>query len=744
MNPPTQASASLEFGRFQVFPQRRELVADGRPLRLGGRAFDLLMILIEARGALVSKDTLMARAWPDRMVEENNLQAQIVGLRKALGADRGLIRTVAGRGYQFTGEIRILPASQNPGEDAVATRSPPGDGSSVDENGTGSDQRLPVALPPTNLPEPISELVGRDNELNEILSHSAAHRLVTLTGPGGIGKTRLALAAAHRLLPHFVDGVWLVELSPLADPGLVPATVAAAIKFELGTGVVSAESVANSVSAKRLLLVLDNCEHVIDAAAMIAEAVLRAASAVRIIATSREPLRVEGEQIYPVPPLAIPSAEGDDPWQYGAVWLFLTRLRASGVRAAEDRHAGTAIAAICRRLDGIPLAIELAAARAAVLGVEGLAARLNDRFRVLAGGRRTALPRHQTLRATLDWSYELLAGSERALLHRLSVFAGSFSLEEANAVAASPGITPTEAVTDLASLVAKSLVTTEGNGTVGRYRLLDTMRAYALEKLEESGELEAVARRHAEYYRDLFERAETELPVRPIAEWLGDYGHRIDNLRAALDWAFSPNGDAPIGMALTAAAVPVWMHLSLLEECRSRVERALAALAGGASPDARSEMKLYTALAASLIYTAGAAGAQSSAVWSKAFEIAESLDDAEYRLRSLWALWVFHTNSGRHRVALELAQRFSAVAAARPDLHDRLIGERVIGVSQLYLGDLDSARRHLERVVADYDASDEPSRMIRFQGDQRVIARVPCGGSMVAGFSGSGHAGGRE
>ena len=350
----TEGSAIVEFGRFSFAPDRRELLADGRPIEIGGRAFDVLMALVDARGAVVSKDVLMRRVWPDRVVEENNLQAQISALRAAFGAERELIRTVSGRGYQFTGEIRILAAS--PDERA----------------GTGAAAAEPAAiLPPTNLPEPVSELIGRDTEIEEVFGLVGAHRLVTLTGAGGIGKTRLALAVARRLLSKSVDGVWLAEFSPLADPALVPATLAAAVGIELGGGEVSARRVAQALAARRLVLVLDTCEHVIAAAAALAETVLRAGSAVRIIATSREPLRAQGEQIYPVPPLAVPAAEGDDPWQYGAVRLFLERARATEPHFAPDRRLAM-IAAICRRLDGIPLAIELAAARAAALGIEEL------------------------------------------------------------------------------------------------------------------------------------------------------------------------------------------------------------------------------------------------------------------------------------------------------------------------------------------------------------------------------------
>ena len=349
MDPASEPAASVEFGRFRVLPQRRELFTDGRPIKLGARAFDILVALIEARGAVVSKDALMQRVWPDRVAEENNLQTHVVALRKALGAERGLIRTVSGLGYQFTGGIRIPSTSPEKAEAEMATAQP----SSV--------------LPPSNVPQPVSALIGREEELSEILNLVTTHRLVTLTGPGGIGKTTLALALARELRPHFANGVWLAEFSALADPGLVPATVAAAVGLELGGGEVSARRVAQALADRRLLLVLDICEHVIAATAAMAEATLGTGSAMHIIATSREPLRAGGEWVYPIQPLAVPAvdlAADDDPLRYGAVLLFLERARAAEPHFAPDRRLMTMIAAICRRLDGIPLAIELAAALA--------------------------------------------------------------------------------------------------------------------------------------------------------------------------------------------------------------------------------------------------------------------------------------------------------------------------------------------------------------------------------------------
>lgn len=705
MSASPQRPAGVAFGRFQILPERRDLLADGKPIKLGGRAFDVLLALIEAPGAVVSKEVLMERVWPNRTVGEDNLAAQIVALRKALGSDQGLIRTVAGRGYQFTGQTRprLLAASDSPNQTAVAAAE--------------------AIQPRTNLPEQVTELIGRQKELAEVRVLLAAHRFVSLTGPGGIGKTRLALAAARQLLPEFADGVWIAEFSAIADAGLVATTVAAAVGLQLGAGEISPQLVSQTLAHRRLLLILDTCEHVIDETAAMAEVLLQAGSEVRVIATSREPLRVEGEQIYHVPPLTLPAAGGEDPRQSGAVRLFLARSRAGGTHVAEDQGVVAAIAGICRRLDGIPLAIELAAARAATLGIEVLAAHLDDRFSLLTGGRRTALPRHQTLRATFDWSHDLLSEPERVVLRRLAVFAGAFSVAAGSAVAANPDLASSEVVDNLSNLVTKSLVAIDANGPVVRYRLLDTMRAYALEKLKASGDYERLRRHHAEYYKHLFELAEVESEARPTGEWLEDYVWSIDNLRAALDWAFSLSGDATIGVALTATAVPLWMHLSLIEECRGRVEQAQASIAAGADTDQRCVMRLCAALAISLLHARGAVSEVNEA-GTRALQIAENLEDTKYQLRSLWGLWSFHSTSGQQSIALGLAQRFHALAAKQFDPVDGIIGERLIGTSQYYLGDLLSARRHLEHVLAHNVVPAGKWRTFRFDIDHWTAARI--------------------
>lgn len=696
---PAPSQGTLSFSRFVVLPSRRELRADGAPIDLGARAFDVLLALIEARGAVVGKDELIERVWPGRVIEENNLQVQIAAVRKVLGGDRDLIRTVAGRGYQFAGDVRTqLPGAQSP---------------------------VPIRSMVTNLPEAVSPLIGRDTELHEILTLTADRRLVTLTGPGGIGKTRLGLEVARELLGAFRDGVWLAELGALTDPEQVPYAVAAALGLTFATGALPPERVAAALGSRHMLLVLDNCEHVIEAAAAMTEAVLRASPVACVLATSREPLRAEGESVYRVPSLEVPDETTVDRGRLletGAVRLFIARSRSAEPQFSPDARIA-AIAAICRRLDGIPLAIELAAARAAALGIEGLAARLDDRFRLLTGGQRTALPRHQTLRATLDWSFELLPTPERVVLRRLGVFAGTFTLESAGAVVASADIAAADVIDYLANLVAKSLVTVEVGSAVAQYRLLDTMRAYALEKLKEAGELDTFARRHAEHHRDLFERTSEDWVRLSTAEWLTAYSRQIDNLRVALDWAFSATGDAEIGVALTAAAAPFWMRLSLMEECRARVERALTSLGPTRSRNTPHGMQLRTALGLALMYTQATVEA-SHAELRDALEIAQRLGDTDFQLRSLWGLCVNRLNSGLFREALTLANQFCSVAATVPGQPDLRIGDRMLAMALHYMGDQTAARIHFERVLDRYTGPAYRAHTIRFLLDQRVSARA--------------------
>src|SRR5712672_554823 len=705
-----------ELDEWEVDLARRELRARGVPVPIGGRAFEIIEVLVQSAGELVTKNDLSARIWPGAIVEHNTLQFHISAIRKALGSDRGILKTASGRGYRLLGAWTSRQESS----------------SSVDSIDI-EPMRSPAEPFQTNLPAAASELVGRTNAVQHLRGLLSAYRVVTLTGPGGIGKTRLAFEVARGLFPSFQGDVRLVELVSLSDPGLVPSTVAGGLGLKLGGDEISAESVARAIGAQRLLLVLDNCEHVIDAAARLAETIVRMCPRTTILATSREILKIEGEYVYRVPPLDVPSQheEPDDILGRSAVQLFIATTRAVHSDFSPNGENLPAIAAICRRLDGIPLAIDFAATRVATLGLQQVAASLNDRLGLLTDGRRTALPRHQTLRATLDWSYELLPEPERLVMRRLAVFAGDFTAEAARLVAADDEIAVSDVVCSLANLVTKSLVTLEAGGAIAHHRLHETTRVYALEKLAESGEFDQVARRHAHYYRDLFNKAEIELDALPAPTWLTRHGRQIGQARAALDWAFSPTGAAEVGVALTVAAVPLWVHLSLMEECRGRVERALSGPAE--SRDSRRNMQLHAALGAALFLTKGSCP-EMLAAFKHAFEIAEGLDDSDYRQWALWGLFSDCITSGRYREALTLAKRFCAYAAKTTDPANGPIGDRLVGVALLALGDLEGARRHIERMLGRYVA--RTPHIIRYQFDQQLLAySYRCGILWLQGFA---------
>lgn len=697
----------MQFGRLVISSERGEAVLDDQPMSLGGRGFEILSLLVRARGAVVTQEEIFQHVWPGRVVETNTLQAQISGLRKALGARRDLIQTVSGRGYRIRDDTAIREAPTAP-PDAV-----PGLVGRTD----------PAAR--SNLRAMVSDIIGRDAALEEVTTLARSHRILTITGTGGIGKTRLALEVAREMAPEFADGVRLAELAPIADEGRILDAIATAVGLPAARDARSPAELAQALQGRHILLVLDNCEHVIGTAAAIAEAIAQASPQLRVLATSREMLGVEGERVFGLPPLDVPPERVTDPaivLATGAARLFVAHANAASVDIATDAEAVRHIATICRRLDGIPLALEFAAARAATLGLKYTADGLDDLFTLLSRGRRTALPRHQTLRATLDWSFALLDPVEQVCLRRLAVFVGGFTMEAAMAVIADAAIPTNLVVASIGNLVAKSLVAIDGSDIGPRWRLLETTRAYARERLRDSDDGQATAHRHAAYYLTAC-RASTARTRGPSAlPSLAVYRRDIANIRAALDWSFSPDGDAATGVMLTAAAVPMWCQLSLLVECRERVERALHGV--GATPlDPRLQLELTAALGFAMTNSTGLLQ-ETYAVLDAALALARDLGDADFQLRMLWSIWTCRFNNGETRAARGIADAFIALAGRTGNTADRLVGQRLLAVTLHYSGDQDGARRNLERMLQDYSAAYRDPHRLRFQFDQPVLARA--------------------
>lgn len=654
---------SYGFGPFVLIPERRVLLQDDAPVRLGSRALDILMVLVERSGDIVTKAELLERVWPDTVVDDSNLKVNLASLRRALGETASVTRyiaTVVGRGYQFVAPVQSVVA------DAPVTTAP-------------SAHNLPTAT---------TSVFGRQTAIEGLHRDLTEARLVSIVGPGGIGKTTVALAVAERMVRTVRDGVWLIDLALLQDPALVPNAIATALGLaEHSPNML--ETVCEYLRDREMLLVLDSCEHLIESAAGCASRILASARGVRVLATSREPLEVKGERVRRLVGLDAPATKAltaAEAMAFPAVQLFVERAsdRLESFRLSDGD--APIVAEICRSLDGLALAIELAAARIDVFGVVGLQHQLADRFGLLAG-RRAGPERHRTLTATLDWSYGLLVAEESAVLRAVAVFMGGFDVDGAAAVG-SVGRNRTAQL--LAQLAAKSLVSTTVDGDGIAYRLLESTRAYCLERLRESGEDAAVRARHAEHVCAVLERATSEWATRPSVEWGEAYGRVLDDLRAALAVA-----DRELRVRLTVAGLSLWNHLSLTRESRDHAARAVAELG---SAGTAAEMRLQLMLAATTMATRGPMPEVESGL-RRALEVAEQIGDVDHRLRTLRMLATYQVFVGEHDAALATLATFAAVAAE--DVSAAVAGETQHAMAEIFVGKAHDARRRMERMQRD-------------------------------------------
>lgn len=553
--PPTNAVHSTaggiyEFGDFRLNPSARTLSNGAGQLRVGGRAFDLLVALVQRAGQVVSRTDLVAIVWGSTVVDDNNLRVHVSLLRKLLGHDneeRPYIESIAGHGYCFVAPVKHIDA--NWPEDANA------DGSAID-----------AFSPPLKL----ARIFGRDATIEAVSSALAERRFVSIVGAGGVGKTTVALAVAERVSDALDLQTRFVDVPSITDPRLISGALAAVVHPEK-----TLAALGESLKDERFLLVLDSCERFVDRVCTLVEDLRAIAPEVLVLATSREPLRARGEQVHRLEPLKTPVGDDaispDAARKFSAIELFAERAKArfdGFVLRDEDVNL---VVELCRRLDGLPLAIELAAARVETSGLRGLLSELDDRFHVLTVGRRTALPRHQTLRATLDWSYEYLTEQERAILRRISIFRRNFSLESATSVVAQSAAEHAHVVQILSNLVEKSLVVVDHDESLIRFRLLDSARAYAYEKLVASGEHREIARRHAVYWQTVLSWKSPMLSTTMSASRDIRYSSLLDDVRSALDWAFSADGDAEVGAKLATDATGMWSELSLMPEYKERI-----------------------------------------------------------------------------------------------------------------------------------------------------------------------------
>jgi predicted ATPase/DNA-binding winged helix-turn-helix (wHTH) protein len=551
---------ALAFGPFVLHPKSKLLHQEGRPVALGSRAFEVLVVLTEKAGEVVGRGELMERVWPHSVVEENSLRVHISALRRALGESPTMryIVNVPGRGYSFVGDVARVTLQRS---------SEPASWTAID-----NAARLPVRrIAP----------IGRASVTAELAGQLAQQRLVTVVGPGGQGKTTVALAVAEREREHYRDGARFVDLGSVSDPAMLPYAVAAVLGVSLPSDQPLAD-LCRCLAEARMLLVLDNCEHVLQPIAVLVERLLATAPAVHLLLTSREALYIDGEWVYHLPALATPMgklASPTDALNFAALQLFVERAESNSSHFALNAENMETVAHLCRQLDGIPLAIELAAARVDSLGVEGLAARIDDLFSLLTRGRRNALPRHGTLQALFDWSYALLNDAERLVLARLSVFRSRFSLEAATFVCGGDTISSVDIQDALAGLAAKSLIALGPSESHSGYYLLNTTRRYAASWLSRDSDARRVFALHARYMHQLLVKASDDLRSMTPQHWVKTYGGAPADLRASLDWCFRDDGDTLLGLELTVIAWFPAVELAMLNEYRARLRTALLHLA---------------------------------------------------------------------------------------------------------------------------------------------------------------------
>jgi len=692
------AEEVVRFGPFTLRPARRVLMEGNTRVHLGGRAFDILLLLLERAGTFVAKNEIFSRVWPTTVVVEGNLRVHVTALRKALGDGRNgrrFIVTVPNRGYSFAAPVSRSRADAPTTVQPAAARATPG------------------------LVAPLHRIVGRDTAIDLLSRQVRRHRLVTIVGAGGIGKTTVAVSVAGAVTAELAQaqsqsqsqsqwtGVHVVDLAPLSDGRLVPGALAAV----LGLATVVDDAMPNILAFlhdKALLLILDNCEHVLAEVAELAEAVLRSAPGVRILATSREPLRAEGERIQQLQPLDLPAAGSSitaaDAMRFGAIELFVDRATATlDTFALQDAEAQSVVD-ICRRLDGIPLAIELAAACVSSLGVRGIEAALESRVLQLRPGRRTAIPRHRTLQAVLDWSYGLLSPRERTVLARISLFRGSFTLESAGAVAADHSLTPDDVFDAVTDLAAKSLVSVDVSGDHAYFRLLETTRSYVSSRLTETGELPTMRRRHAEHVLDLLRESENAWRDAAAAAWRQRYGRHVDDVRTALGWAMSAQGDIGLGIAITVRSALLLFQLSRADECMRFASAAMDALGHSGTVDPGLEFELHIVYGFSLTHTRGFHPAAQRSL-THALEIALKRGEPRQLTQAFSTNWVSGFIRNDPVAMLKFARQFEALTAGNTDAATVLLYDRMKAHPLHLLGDQRAARVCAERSLAAPDGT---------------------------------------
>jgi predicted ATPase/DNA-binding winged helix-turn-helix (wHTH) protein len=675
MGPPTKDVIS--FGPFRLIAGERVLTRDGTLVELGARALDTLIVLVSCPNEVVTKRDLLARVWPDVIVDEGSLRFHIASLRKALGdGEEGsrYIATIAGRGYCFVAPVSRSQQAQRSPSDTASTN-----------------------LTNPALPSRLTRMVGRVEETRQIAAHLAELRFVTIVGAGGVGKTTVAVSVAHDLFQSFDGAVAFIDLSALTEAALVAPTIATML------GVSTDDAVSSLIAYlrdKRMLLVLDTCEHLIEAVAGLTSRLFVAGLQLHLLITSRESLRVEGEHVYRLDPLACPPDELEPTaaavQAFPAAQLFLERAAASGSRLSFGDAEAAIVAGICRKLDGVALAIELAAGRVEAYGLKRTAALLDERLTLQWPGRRTAPPRQKTLQATLEWSYGLLSELERDVLRRLAIFVGQFTLEAALEVVTYSPLDEGRVLSAIDSLVAKSMVAARPGVTVMRYRLLEATRAYVLAVHTDAADLVDLPMRHAKYFQRWLDATGAEWPSLSSGAERASRVADLVEVRAALEWCFGTHGNVHVGIALAASATRVLWTMSIYAECRRWAETAVLAIDDGTRGTAE-EMHIQGALGMALMFESR--NEVALAALNRSLAIAKSIGEIQQQRRLLTPLLFFHTRNREFNTALGYASDGVELAVRHGGSTDLALARTLKGISLHFTGDFGGARTELESAL---------------------------------------------
>ncbi len=685
-----KSTDEIRFAEWQIWPQLRILLHRGKPVKISARAFDVLVVLVSAEGEVVSKDRLLTQVWGNEIVEENNLQAQISAIRRVLGRDRHLLTTEFGSGYRFNLSSRppvILPEPA---------------------------RKSPVVFPF------LTSILGRDQAVQAVSALMRQHPLVTITGLGGVGKTRLAWEVVNRVRTEYPDGVCVAELAHITDASSLLSVFSQALHLPLAA-IHNDHDLSHQLARRECLLMIDNGEHVIKELKPVIALLLNAAPNITMLLTSQVATEMAGEQQYLLPPLQVPEKEETDFQRlllFPSVRLFIERAQAQRFDFHPSNAELSVIGELCRHLDGLPLAIELAASRLPIMSVSEIYHCLEDRFQLLSNRQSVRVSRHQKIKTTLEWTYQLLNPREQKLFCSLGIFTDMFTVNAVIDFLQSPEENGWQIVDDLQRLLSLSLIQVSTQVPVTRFRLLETLRQFACDKLRQQGEYPRLAAQLADYCHRQAEQAQLDWYKLPTKQWRARYDSVLNDLRSVLQHTLTEGADQAKGLEILQAMTPFWIEYSLYNEC----QRYIYPLLGEAPLTLQQRMNLNAAAGKASTWAKGPTP-ETCLTWQTALTLAEQLDDNEIRLQAYYGLWLYNLRTGKLDQSLHHAQSMCMLARTINDTNALATGLRILGVSWHFLGQHALGRDYLQQSL-DRFAIDGSGHTFRFGLDQETAGEA--------------------